>query len=51
MTTHNKIYFDTIFGHTFQEGAKLNILIINIIKSEHGIIIDQKDHIINNTVQ
>ena len=43
--------FDTLFYYTFQEGSKLKFLNIAIIQSEHGIIIDQTDHIIKNIIQ
>ena len=43
--------FYTVFDYTLQEGPKLNILNITIIHGEHGISIDQIDHIINNIIQ
>ena len=56
MATYNRILFerliqsfDTLFDYNLQEGLKLKILNINIIQSEHGIIIDQTDYIINKS--
>ena len=53
MATQNMIFlerimheFDTLFDYIFQEGPNLNIININIIKSECGVSIDQTDHII-----
>ena len=40
-----------MFDYTIQEGAKLKLLSINIIQSEHSIRIDQTDHIIKNIIQ
>ena len=55
IATHNRILFEIwmqefgdLFDYTFQEGPKLNILNIYMIQSEHGISINQKDHIITN---
>ena len=43
--------FDTLFDYTFQEGSKLKLLNINIIKNKYGISIDQTDHIIKKIIQ
>ena len=58
METQNIIFFDrltkefdTLFDYTFQEGPKLKLLNVTIIKSEHVIIIDQTYHIIKNIVK
>ena len=58
MATDNKICFekltqefDTLFVYNFQEGSKLKLLNIKIIKSKYGISIEQTDHIMKNIVQ
>ena len=43
--------FDTLFFYIYQQGPKLNLLNTTIIKSEHGISIDQTYHIIKNIIQ
>ena len=58
METQNHILFErtmqeiyTLFDNTFQEGGGINLLNINIIQSEHGIIIDHTNHIVKNTIK
>ena len=55
---HNRLLFeilmqeiDTLFDYNFQEVPKLKLLNINIIQSEYGISIDQRDHIIKKIIQ
>ena len=43
--------FDTLFDYTSQEGTKPKLLNITIIQVEHGVIIKQTYHIINNIIQ
>ena len=58
MDTHHRVcferltqLFDTLFDHKFQEVDKLKLRNILIIQSKHGIIIDQKDHIIKKIIK
>ena len=58
METDNRIRFeilaqklDAIFDYTFQEGSKIKLPNINIIKIKYGIIIDQTDHTMKNIIQ
>ena len=42
---------NALFDYTFQEGKKLKLLNINIIKISHDISINYTDNIIKNIIQ
>ena len=57
VATQNRIFlerlikeFDNMFYYNSQEGAKLKLLNITIILSEHAISIGQTNHIINEII-